>query len=260
MILGVRDWRCYGLALMWPPVVSAIQTGSLTILLALGAALVWRSRDRLVSTCLSTGMTVAVKLILWPLLVWLVSTRRVAAAAGSALTAAALALGSWTIIGFAGPTYYPVLLHRLRELVEPDSYTLYVLALDAGASPSLARAVWLAAGVSLLVSVALVGREGDERTAFVLAITAALACSPIVWLHYFTILLVAVAVAQPRLGAAWFAPLTMYVATGHGNPTSFETATTLAAAALTVTLSVIAMRDTGEGRPEYAVPPSSTAG
>ena len=131
---------------------------------------------------------------------------------------------------------------------------------NPGPPPSLARAVWLAAWVSLLVSVALVGREGDERTAFVLAITAALALSPIVWLHYFTILLVAVAVAQPRLGAAWFAPLAMYVATGHGNPTSFETTTTLAAAALTVTLSVIAMRDTGEGRPAYAVPPSSTAG
>ena len=45
-VLGVRDWRCYGLLLLWPPVLSAVQTGSVTILLALGAALAWRYRDR----------------------------------------------------------------------------------------------------------------------------------------------------------------------------------------------------------------------
>ena len=26
-VLGVRDWRCYGLLLLWPPVISAVQTG-----------------------------------------------------------------------------------------------------------------------------------------------------------------------------------------------------------------------------------------
>ena len=37
-VLGVRDWRCYGVALMWPPVISAIQTGNLTLWLALACA------------------------------------------------------------------------------------------------------------------------------------------------------------------------------------------------------------------------------
>ena len=27
LVLGVRDWRCYGIAFLWPPVISAIQTG-----------------------------------------------------------------------------------------------------------------------------------------------------------------------------------------------------------------------------------------
>ena len=31
-VLGVRDWRCYGLVFLWPPVLSAIQTGNLTLL------------------------------------------------------------------------------------------------------------------------------------------------------------------------------------------------------------------------------------
>ena len=30
-VLGVRDWRCYCVLLMWPPVISAIQTGNVTL-------------------------------------------------------------------------------------------------------------------------------------------------------------------------------------------------------------------------------------
>ena len=28
LVLGVRDWRCYGLVLLWPPVISAVQTAT----------------------------------------------------------------------------------------------------------------------------------------------------------------------------------------------------------------------------------------
>ena len=45
-VLGVRDWRCYGLLLLWPPVISAVQTGNVTLWFALAAALAWRFRDR----------------------------------------------------------------------------------------------------------------------------------------------------------------------------------------------------------------------
>jgi hypothetical protein len=172
--------------------------------------------------------------------VWLAATRRFAAAVLSLVIGSALALGSWAIIGFAGLLDYPELLQRLRELVELDSYTTYVIALDLGAPSSLARSVWLGVGVASLGAVVLAGRRGNESSAFVLAIAASLCLSPIVWLHYFTLLLVAVCVATPRLGAAWFMPLGMYVATGSGNPVPFQTAATLAAAALTVALCLLA--------------------
>ncbi|MGH3128348.1 MAG: glycosyltransferase 87 family protein [Gaiellaceae bacterium] len=240
--LGVRDWRCFGLAIMWPPAIGAIQTANVTIILALGAALVWRFRDRAALCSLSAGATVALKLILWPLLVWLVATRRVAAAAISCLVGASLVLGSWAIIGFAGLTEYPDLMRRFQKAIELDCYTVYVMALDAGATPALARAIWLAVGLGLLAAVVFAGRRGDERTAFVLAIAATLALSPVVWLHYFTLLLVVVSIAQPRLGAAWFAPLAMYVATGDGHPTPFQTTATILAATLTIALCVVAMR------------------
>ena len=240
--LGVRDWRCFGLAIMWPPAIGAIQTANVTIILALGAALVWRFRDRVALCSLSAGATVALKLILWPLLVWLVATRRVAAAALSCLVGASLVLGSWAIIGFAGLTEYPDLMRRFQKAIELDCYTVYVMALDAGATPALARAIWLAVGLGLLAAVVVAGRRGDEHVAFVLAIAATLAVSPVVWLHYFTVLLVVVSVAQPRLGAAWFAPLAMYVATGDGHPTPFQTTATILAATLTIALCVVAIR------------------
>ena len=87
--------------------------------------------------------------------------------------------------------------------------------------------------MGLLAAVVWVGRRGDERSAFILAIAAALALSPIVWLHYFALLLVVVALAQPTLGLVWFIPLAMVVTPGSGHPTPFETAATLAIAALT---------------------------
>ena len=65
--LGVRDWRCYGIVMLWPPVISAIQTGNVTLWLALAAALAWRFRDRLVPASASVGIALAVKFLLWPL-------------------------------------------------------------------------------------------------------------------------------------------------------------------------------------------------
>jgi hypothetical protein len=245
-VLGVRDWRCFGLALLWPPAIEAIQTGSVTILLGLGAAVAWRFRNRLDLSPLGVGTVVALKLILWPLLVWLAATRRTMSAALACLVAVALTLGSWSLIGFAGLLQYPELMDRLRREVELYCYTVYVAALDAGATPAIARGLWLAVGVALLLGVVLAGRSGDDRTAFVLAISAGLAFSPIVWLHYFTLLLVVVSIAQPKLGAAWIAPLLMVVATGNGNPAPYQTAAVLLTAALTVGLSIHAIRGSAQ--------------
>ena len=96
-------------------------------------------------------------------------------------------------------------------------------------------------------------RRGDERTAFVLAIGAALALTPIVWLHYFALLLVVVALAQPRLGLVWFVPLGMYLTPGSGHPTPFETSWTLCVALVTIALAVRAVHDGHATR--AAIPP-----
>ena len=237
-ILGVRDWRCFGLALLWPPVLSAVQTGNLTLLLGFAAALAWRFRDRQVASAVSVGVTLAAKFFLWPLVVWFAVTRRVIAAVVACVAGAGLLLLSWAAIGFTGFGDYPDLLRRLEDTVGDDSYTAYIVALDAGAPSSVARGIWLAVGLVLLAGVVVLARRRDERSAFILALAAALALTPIVWLHYFALLVVVVGLAQPRLGIAWFVPLAMVVTPGSGHPTPFETSATLAVAAITIALAL----------------------
>jgi len=238
LVLGVRDWRCYGVAFLWPPVISAIQTSNPTLWFALAAALAWRFRNRIGLTSVIVGLTLAVKFVLWPLLVWLVATRRVGTAAIAAATGAVLLVASWAVIGFAGFADYPDLLHRLEETVGVDAYTVRMLALDLGAPESVARGTWLAIGVAFLVAVVLTALRGDERRAFMLTIGAALALSPLVWLHYFALLLVVVALARPTLGLVWIVPLLMLGSPGTGTPTTTEAALALLAAALTLGLAL----------------------
>jgi hypothetical protein len=238
LVLGVRDWRCYGMAFLWSPVLSAIQTGNITILLALGAALVWRYRDHARAGGAALGLTLAAKLFLWPVAIWLAATRRIPAAAYAVALALVAIVLSWAIVGFAGLADYPELLRRLQEFEREQGYTVYALALDLGAAPGVATALWLTLAAGMLLVVVRLARQGDDRRAFVLALAAALACSPIVWLHYFALLLVVVAVAEPRLGPAWFVPLLMYGSTGTHNGTTLQTALTIAAAAGTVAAAV----------------------
>ena len=256
-LLGVRDWRCYGLALIWPPVLSAVQTGNVTIPLALGAALVWRYRDDARVTGASLGLTLATKLFLWPLGLWLGLTRRMTAAVIAIAVGVVVLLVSWAVIGFAGIGDYPELLRRVSELEEGQGYTVYALALDLGSSEGLARALWIACAVAALAGIALLARSGDERRAFAVAVAAALACSPIVWLHYFALLLVVVAVAEPRLGPAWFVPLAMYGSTGTLNGTTLQNALTIVAAALTVAVALRPVRPT---RPAVLAPTAPAGG
>ncbi len=237
-VLGVRDWRCYGIVFLWPPFLAAVKTGNITALLGLSAALTWRFRDRAALVGASVGLSLAAKLFLWPLLLWMGATRRWRAALLSVAFAVGLLALSWAVIGFAGLLDYPDLLRRLQDVEAPQSYTLYALGLDLGAPGWLARAMWAMLALGPLVCCVVVARRGDDRRAFILALTAALACSPVVWLNYFELLVVVVAIAEARLGPAWFVPLVMYASASTYNGTTFQNALTIAAGALTVLMAL----------------------
>jgi hypothetical protein len=247
-LLGVRDWRCYGLALLWPPVLSAVHVENITILMGLAAALVWRYRDRPAGG-VALGVSIAVKPLLWPLGAWLLAARSYRMLAWSAVTAVLLLLVSWAAIGFAGLLEYEALLRELGDRMDEFGYSVYAIAHDAGAGEMLAKGLWLAVALAVLAASYVFARRGDERRAFVLGMAAVIACSPIVWLHYFALLLLIVAVAQPRLGVAWFVPLLMFDADEIANGSQFETVTTVAVAALTVAVTLYVAPDGREREP-----------
>ena len=202
-MLGVRDWRCVVLAVASPVVVQGVYFGNLTILLVLLVALAWRYRDRAPVAGLAVGAAVAAKLFLLPLVVWLVVTRRFAAAAWSVGAAVGLALGAWALIGFQGLEDYPALLRVVQDVYATHSYSLGTVAVALGAPSATAPAAGALAGVAMIgVAACLAGRAEADRRVFALVVGACIVASPIVWPNYAALLIVPVAVTWPTLAPA----------------------------------------------------------
>ena len=93
-LVGVRDWRVYGVALLTPAAMSSVLLGAVDFALMLGIAACWRWRDHAGRAGLALGAIVALKLVAAPLVAWLLVTRRWrAAATAGAVAAGAVARG-----------------------------------------------------------------------------------------------------------------------------------------------------------------------
>jgi hypothetical protein len=71
--------------------------------------------------------------------------------------------------------------------------------------------VAVAIGAVLLAACWREGRRGLDERSLVLALAAALALSPIVWLHYFVLLLVPIAIVRRTFGAIWLIPALFWI-------------------------------------------------
>lgn len=217
LLLEVRDWRCYPIALLYPVTLEAVEYGAIGPVLLFLLALLWRCRDRLWTSAGSAGAAVVLKLFLWPVLVWLAITGRIRAAVAATLGGIALALLSWAAIGFAGLGDYAHLLRRLSDIEAANSYSAYAVLRALEVPSGLAQAIIVACGIALLALAFRAARDGvggpvdRDRRSLTLALAAALVVTPILWLHYLVLLLLPIALARPRLSALWFAPLAMTV-------------------------------------------------
>lgn len=196
-VVGVRDWRVFGLVCLWPQVLGDIRIAHLTPLLCLLAALVWRYRDRPVVAGVTLGIAGGVKFYLWPVAVWLFVTGRARAAWVGVVTALCSLL---LVTVFTSIEDYLRTLRTVGETFDQDSYSIFGLLVQLGASEVTARLATLVVGAGLLV---LTWR----RRSFSLAIAAALTLSPIVWFDFFAIAAVPLAAARPVLSPVWFVPL-----------------------------------------------------
>lgn len=210
--LDVRDPRCYVLALAPSVSVIGLVFGNAALLLVLLVALSWRWRDRWASCGVVVGLAIASKLFLWPLLFWLVGTRRYRAAGAAAAAATAGILLPWALIGFNGLSAYPKLLSVAEEIYAGRSYSVATILRALDLDPDIAAVVPLALGVVLAAAAFFVGRRRTDSAALTIALLAAILGSPIVWPYYYTLLLVPVAIARPRFSGVWVALCLFWIA------------------------------------------------
>lgn len=208
-ILGVRDWRCYGVVLMTSPSVNTFTLGAVTSFLLVGVAAAWRYRDRPATSGVLVGLTALGKLFLWPVGLWLLATRRFRAAAVAVASGVVVLLAGWAVIDFAGLRTYPRLLRELSKAEQGTSYSPVALFHLSGRPATLLTAVLL---VLLVVGVVLAARGPDgDRRALCVAVVGSLLVTPIVWLHYLLLLYVPIALYRPRLSGLWLAPLVLWL-------------------------------------------------
>jgi hypothetical protein len=206
LALDVRDWRCHAIVFLWWPTLIAIQSANVTLPLLFATALVWRFRRRGVVAALIAGLVIALKPFFWPILLWLVATRRYRSAALAGAAAALLVILPWAGIGFAGLRGYPHLLSRVSSVEGPRGYSIAAL-LHSMMGWSSSTTVEMVVGGAFLVVVLAAGRRGRDRDAFALSIVAMLLLSPLFEMHYLVLLLVVVGLYRKTFGLPWAVPL-----------------------------------------------------
>jgi hypothetical protein len=205
-LLGVRDWRVYGALGLWPQVVGEVRLSHLTPLLALLLAAAWRARERELRSGVWIGLAVGIKLFAWPLIVWLAAIGRRRA---TSLAAAIPAVSLLFILPYTGLDEYFHALREVSSVYDQASYTVFGFFVQAGAPDFVGRAVTIVLVVMLLAAT-------WAYRSFTLAIVTALVASPIVWLDFFGLAAIPLAIARPRLSVVWFVPLLTWGLEGAG--------------------------------------------
>jgi hypothetical protein len=253
-VIGVRDWRVYGAFALWPQVIGEVRVSHLTPFLCLLVAVAWRYRNATGISGLAIGLAGALKFFLWPVGLWLAAIGR----AREMLIAAAFAGASLLLVlPFTGLDDYIGALLELGRAFDQDSYSLFGLLYQLGIDETPARVVTMAAGAALLLAMWRTGSLG-------LAIAAALVLSPIVWLDFYALAAIPLAIARPHLSAVWFVPLVTWglPSSGIGAGTAWGVTRALLAFTIVFAVAVRAERNPSpDGRRHAAtVRPGPNAG
>ncbi len=233
-LLGVSDARCYIALLFWIPVLQSIGFGTIEPFLGLALAVAWVKRRSTIAMPLAVACAVAAKLFLWPLIFWLIATRRWRAALTSALATIALIIVPWALLGFRDLTWYPKALRLLLDHERTMGYETK----DVLGAVNLGNAAIVVQIIAVLAVFWLAGRHDGDRRSFSAAIVCALLLSPLVWMHYYALLVVPIALVRPRLSWLWVIPVFAFWPPGN-NPG--QSSVTLAIVAILTGVGVTAV-------------------
>jgi hypothetical protein len=138
---------------------------------------------------------------------------------------------AWAIIGFDQIEAYQSLGRQITRFDEPRSYNLLHVLLDRGAGRAAAYAVQLLAVAAVAIVAVRLGRRGADRAPLILSVAACLLAAPVIWLHYFALLLVPLGLASRRLQPIWLLPIVLFACPVH-DPATWQLVGTLGAAAV----------------------------
>jgi alpha-1,2-mannosyltransferase len=264
-VLNVRDWRLYGLLMILWPVVLAWQAANLTLVLGLGIACLWRKRDHPLVAGALVAVMISLKPFAWPLGLWLLATRRYRALLYAAACGLAVNAVSWAVIGFNQLHAYTQLDAAVNHVMDRRGYSIMSLVMQLGGGRSLAYAIGIAVAALVGVACLIAGRRGNAKAALALCVAVCLLATPVLWTHYFALLIVPLALYRPRLDRVWLLMLLFYACPGDG-PRVWQIAVALATTAIVVGLLLYSpgppasldRRGVGTGRmPELAGSPKS---
>ena len=221
-VLGARDWRVYALAFSSFPFISSLGLGQPDGLFALLAALAWRYRDNS-GGAVAAGALIAAKLMAWPLVLWLVITRRFRLAATAVVSAACWLAGSWAFIGFKGLAAYPHLLAAETRAFGPGSHSFVAGFSRLGIALPLAEVFTVAVVAAIAWALIAYAGRSDEVT-FTVALAAGLFLSPVMWQHYLVLLFVPLAITQGfRDRVIWLLVPLLWLSPVEKPPTVWQT-------------------------------------
>lgn len=176
-------------ALTAEPVVRALQLGTLNPWLFLGLAVGWRHRRRASSAVAALTVVIVAKLFLLPMVVWFVLTRRWRAAALTTALTAGVVLAGCAMADLSVKSFARMLAAlSAHEAPHSSSVTALLDRVGLGSTMTLVGTLLIAGGV-VAGGWARYRGTGNEAFVFCACLLASLALSPIVWSHYFLLLL-----------------------------------------------------------------------
>lgn len=203
-LCGVTDWRCLAVALASPPIVAGLTYANLSLALLFAVAMVWRWRASALVAGVALGLAIAVKIFLWPLLVWLLLIRQVRSAIAASMVAIAATLAGFGIVGFHLIDDFVTVTRANVDLYYDSSASLAAAGAAVGVPLGTATALSAIAAL-MLIAVAARGRD-NEVACLTLCLAAALVATPITWGHYYALFFVPLAITSPRLSWSWAYP------------------------------------------------------
>lgn len=210
--VGTRDPRTYAIPLLWLPAVVGWEGGNVSVPLTFLVALAWRYRNRAATLGLIVALVVSLKAFAWPLGLWLLATRRWRASLWALASGAALNLVAAAIVGFGRIDEFLHLSGRAVASEWRTGYSMLACASHLGLGRSDGELLLLAVstvGIIAVIHRGLVRRQ--EREAMALAVALMLLASPVVWSHYFVLLVVPIGLTHRQPGPLWLAPVAMWV-------------------------------------------------